>query len=68
MRLYDETERDVFGGYKLMDVPKKYHQNSVGESIGGVTEAEEYTYSSSDSCVFAVNKFCHHMFFQMVLG
>ena len=34
--------RDVFGGYKLMDVPKKYHQTSVGESIGGVTEAEEY--------------------------
>ena len=42
MRPYDETERDVFGGCKLMDVPKKYHQTSVGESMGGVTEAEEY--------------------------
>ena len=41
---YMMRQKDVFGGYKLMDVPKKYHQNSVGERIGGVTEAEEYIY------------------------
>ena len=38
MRPYDETERDVFGGYKLMDVPKKYHQTSVAEGIDGWEE------------------------------
>jgi len=38
MRLCNETEREVFGGYKLMDAPKKYHQTSVAEGIDGWEE------------------------------